>query len=67
MKFEIIMPSTMDKKKANEYKEAIKKNIKENTNIDVDKLNKENKVMTMKNINIAYVTYIKDIRCKKIS
>ena len=43
MKFEIIMPSTLDKKKAEEYKEAIKKNIKENTNIDVDKLNKENK------------------------
>ena len=40
MKFEIIMPSTMNKKKAEEYKEAIKKNIKENTNIDVDKINK---------------------------
>ena len=43
MKFEIIMPSTMNKKKAEEFKKAIKDNIKENTNIDVDKLNKENK------------------------
>ena len=43
MKFEIIMPSTMDKKKADEYKKAIKKNIKENTNIDIDKLNKDKK------------------------
>ena len=43
MKFEIIMPSTMNKKKAEEFKDAIKKNIKENTNIDVDKLNKGNK------------------------
>ena len=42
MKFEIIMPSTMNKKKAEEFKKAIKDNIKENTNIDVDKL-KENK------------------------
>lgn len=43
MKIQIIMPSTMDKKKAEEHKKAIKKNIKENTNIDVDKLNKEKK------------------------
>ena len=43
MKFEIIMPSTMNKKKAAEFKKAIKKNIKANTNIDVDKINKGNK------------------------
>ena len=43
MKIQIIMPSTMNKKKAEEFKKAIKNNIKENTNLDVDKINKENK------------------------
>jgi len=43
MKIQIIMPSTMNKKKAEEFKNAIKNNIKENTNLDVDKINKENK------------------------
>ena len=40
MKIIISMPSTMNKKKAEEFTKAIKKNIKENTNLDVDKLNK---------------------------